>query len=162
MNKKYQYRAPWDFLLIIITSAVVVLLVGVNVITASITGIPTIIAIAVVLGCAAFGVYGYSIQDGKIKILRLGWSKDIPINDIKSINYMPNAMLGSIRTFGNGGVFGYIGHFRNGILGNYQAYVTHRIMTVVIRTKDNKHYVISPDDPEQFVSSMGEFISNES
>lgn len=160
MNQKYQYRAPWDILMSIITIAVIVLLVGLNIITGSISGTPTVIAIAAVLGCAAFGVFGYSIQDRKIKVLRLGWSKDISISDIQSVNFVPNAMMGSIRTFGNGGVFGYIGHFRNGILGNYQAYVTHRRKTVVIRTTENKHIVISPDDPEQFVSTLNKYLTS--
>lgn len=108
--------------------------------------------------CASFGVFGYSIQSEVLRIHRLGWSKNIPISDIISVEYKPNIMSGSLRTFGIGGVFGYIGHFKNRDLSNYKAYVTHREKTVVIQTKDNDQIVISPDNPELFVISMQEII----
>jgi len=65
------------------------------------------------LGSAAFGVYGYSIQDGKLKILRLGWSKDIKLSEINTIEEKPNAMLGSFRRFGVGNLFKILGSLEN-------------------------------------------------
>ena len=158
MEKRKQFRAPWDFLLIIVTTLIVVLLLGMNYLYSSHSVIPTVITWGIILSCAAFGVYGYSIQNGKLRILRLGWSKDIPLSEIKSVEFKPNALMGSLRIAGIGGVFGYIGHFKNRILGNYKAYATHRRKTVVIHTSRNEQIVITPDDPEQFVQVLQEEV----
>lgn len=146
-----RFKAPWDWLLNTLTGGISTMLLVLNYFVPN--TIPTIITWSIILGCAAFGVYGYSIQDGKLKVLRMGWSKDILINEIQSIEYKPLAMMGSIRTWGIGGMFGYIGYFRNSILNNYTAYVTHRDKTVLIKIK-NEQIVISPDDPETFVQSL--------
>ena len=70
--------------------------------------------------------------------------------------------MGSIRLFGIGGVFGYIGNFKNSILGNYKAYVTHRKKTVLIVTKESQKILISPDDPVEFIHSLRSAIEQES
>lgn len=146
-----RYKAPWDWLLITLTGGICTMLLILNYFVPN--TIPTIITWSIILGCAAFGVYGYSIQDGKLKVLRLGWSKDIPLSNIKSAEVKPLAMMGSVQTWGIGGMFGYIGYFRNSILNNYTAYVTHRDKTVLIEI-ENEQIVISPDDPEVFVQSL--------
>lgn len=145
-----------------LTTLIVGLLLGLNYLFSSQSVIPTIISWSIILTCAAFGVYGYSIQNGMLIILRLGWSKDILLSDIKSIAYKPNAMMGSLRIWGIGGVFGYIGHFKNRILNHYTAYATHRRKTVVIETKKKGQIVISPDNPEEFVQSLKGAIGDNS
>jgi hypothetical protein len=163
MNEiRKQFRAPWDILLIIMTILFVGLLLGLNYLYPSESIIPIIIGWSIILICAAFGVYGYSIQNGMLRILRLGWSKDILLSDIKSVEYKPNAMMGSLRTWGIGGVFGYIGYFKNRILSNYKAYATHSRKTVVISTKKNDQIVITPDDPELFVQALLDEIDSSS
>ena len=154
MEMRKQFRAPWDLLLIIMTTFIVGLLLGLNYLYPSQSIIPTIISWSIILFCAAFGIYGFSIQNGMLRILRWGWSKDISLSDIKSVEYKPNAMMGSLRTWGIGGVFGYIGHFKNRVLGNYKAYATHRRKTVVILTNNNEQIIITPDDPELFVQAL--------
>jgi hypothetical protein len=59
-------------------------------------------------------------------------------------------------------VFGYIGNFKNSILNHYKAYVTHRKKTVLIVTKDDQQILISPDDPEEFISSIKAVMDQES
>lgn len=156
-NIRTQFRAPWDYLLIIITSIIVIGLLALNYFFNQ-SLIPTIITWVIILGTATYGVYGYSIQDNSLRILRLGWSKDIQLSEIKTIEYKPNAMMGSLRTWGIGGVFGYIGYFKNKILNNYKAYATHRRKTVVITTKSNEQIVVTPDNPEVFVASLEECV----
>ena len=101
-----------------------------------------------------FGVYGYSLQPQELRIIRLGWSKDIPYNDIVDIEYSPDAMMGSLRKFGIGGFFSYYGMFKNRVLGDYKAYATHRKNTVVITIKSGKKIVVTPSDPERFVEEL--------
>jgi len=150
-----QFRAPWDLKLIVITSGVIILFGGLNYAMPNLWS--ALLLWSIVLGSAAFGVYGYSIQEGKLKILRLGWSKDINLSDIDKVEEKPNAMLGSLRSFGIGGLFGYIGHFSNSILGRYKAYATHTKQTVVIYV-NKEQIVISPDDPKEFVTTLREAI----
>lgn len=155
MTKRQQFRAPWDFKLLAITSGVIIIFGGLNYTVPSLWS--TILLWSIVLGSAASGIYGYSIQDGKLKILRLGWSKNIKLSEIIKVEVKPNAMLGSFRRFGIGGLFGYIGYFSNSILGRYKAYATHTKQTVVIYVK-NEQIVISPDNPKEFVASLKEAI----
>ena len=145
------FKAPWDWLLILMTSGITVLLLGLDYYSSGI--ISTLITWSVIIGALIFGIFGYHIQDGQLKILRLGWSKNMDLAKIKNVEYKPHAMTGSVRTFGIGGLFGYVGYFRNSILKNYKAYVTHRDKTVVLTTEEEE-IVISPDDPEVFVASL--------
>lgn len=145
------FKAPWDWLLIVMTSGVILLLLGLNYYTPG--TIYTLITWSIILGALGFGIFGYHIEDGQFKILRLGWSKDIDLSDITNVVYRPRAMTGSVRTFGIGGMFGYVGYFRNTILKSYKAYVTHRDKTVVLTTKEGE-IVVSPDDPHAFVASI--------
>lgn len=148
---RHQFKAPWDFKLIMMTSLILLILIGPLFMKpgASISLLLT----AIILICAAYGVYGYSIQDNKLKIIRLGWSKDIELSTIKNVEAKPHAMMGSLRTWGIGGLFGYIGYFKNSILGNYKAYATHTEKAVLIETADQK-YIVTPDDPAEFIKSL--------
>lgn len=159
-HNRTRFKSPWDSLLIAMTTGIIVLLVGV----AFFTGILWVILLnlGIVSICAAYGVYGYSIQDGELQIVRLGWSINIPLSSIRRVESKPITMMGSIRTFGIGGVFGYIGQFKNSILNNYTAYVTHRKKTVLIVTDDDQKILISPDDPNEFINSLKSYIRKES
>jgi transcriptional regulator with XRE-family HTH domain len=97
----------------------------------------------------AFSVSGYSVLDGRLLVHRLGWSKRYPLAALTGITINPRATMGSIRLFGSGGLFGYIGFFRNDILGRYRSYVTDPARSVVLRF-EGICIVISPDDPELF------------
>lgn len=145
------FKAPWDWLLILMTSGVTLLLLGLDYYSSGI--IPTLVTWTIILGALGFGIFGYHIEDEHLKILRLGWSKDINLSEINGVEFKPHAMTGSVRTFGIGGLFGYVGYFRNSILKSYKAYVTHREKTVVLTTEEGE-IVISPDDPEAFVASI--------
>ena len=148
---KKQFRSSWDFLLIGMTFLISAVLIAL----AFIGGIFSVIMAIVFISLGAFfGVYGYSLQPQELRIIRLGWSKDIPYNDIVDIEYSPDAMMGSLRKFGIGGFFSYYGMFKNRVLGDYKAYATHRKKTVVITIKSGKKIVVTPSDPERFVEEL--------
>ena len=152
------FKAPWDLKLIIITSVLILILLGSLFVEPS--TLHTVIILAIILGCATLGVYGYSIQEEKLKILRMGWAKEIEIEDITNVNITPHAMMGSIRTFGIGGLFGYIGYYKNSILGSYKAYATNSDNTVLIETNNNGKLVVTPDDPAEFIKSLNNKLNN--
>ena len=61
---------------------------------------------------------------------------------------------GSIRTFGVGGLFGYWGRFANSKIGVMTWYATRRDNAVLITKFNNKKIVLTPDEPELFVSTI--------
>ncbi len=148
---KKQFRSSWDFLLITMTfliSAALIVLAFIGDVFS------VIIAIVFISLGAFFGVYGYSLRSKELRIIRLGWSKDILYNDIVDIEYSPDAMMGSLRKFGIGGFFSYYGLFKNRVIGNYKAFATHRKNTVVITTKSGKKIVVTPSEPVRFVEEL--------
>ena len=59
-------------------------------------------------------------------------------------------MRGSVRVFGNGGLFSITGRFWNRKLGWYRAYATDPSRAVVLRYP-KRTVVITPHDPQHFI-----------
>ena len=75
--------------------------------------------------------------------------------DIKSIRMPePDEMKGVLRTFGNGGLFGYTGKYWNKKMGSMSWYCTQRRNYIIIDMQNNKRIVITPDDPEGFMKDL--------
>lgn len=144
------YRARWSSLLKGISFAISVLLLTM---TAIVPFPGPIFLIALVVGTGAFAVFGYTIQDDEILIHRTGWSYRLDVSRLVRARAEPHATLGSIRMFGNGGMFSFTGMFRNHVLGSYRAWMTNSEDTVVLEFED-RTVVISPDDPVAFVDEL--------
>ena len=76
----------------------------------------------------------------------------IPFDDINTIEENPKIGL-NIRTMGVGGLFGHFGYFN----GNDVWYVTNIHNKVKIETKTGKVYMISPENPEEFIKIVKNF-----
>lgn len=108
----------------------------------------------VVVGVAAlFMVRGYTIERDSILVHRLLWVTRLSRTGLKSATHDPALISGGIRIFGNGGFFSFTGLFRNKQLGTYRAYMTDPARAVVLRYGD-RVVVLSPGDPERFVSAV--------
>ena len=97
----------------------------------------------------------YRITDNLLVIHRP--ISDIKINliDIKSVELLDKKRLkGTIRTFGVGGLFGYWGKFTNSQIGTMTWYATRRDHAILITTTSNKKILLTPDDPNLFVSMI--------
>lgn len=148
------YGAPWDKTLKIMTTVVCIILIVISILIPGWYGfLPTLLIVA----CLFLGVQGYSIRDGQILIHRLGWSTRYPLSELTEATVNPQAMVGSIRTFGIGGLFGYIGYFRNTILGKYLAFVTDSKKCLVLGFGE-KRVVISPDAPEEMRAAIEQVL----
>jgi len=144
------FRAPWGIKLKLITAALLALFVFVS----ATTGPPvTWLLLAAVVCAAIFMVRGYSIVDDKLFVHRLGWSTTFDLAELKAAEFSPGATMGSIRVFGVGGLFGFIGRFRNTMLGPYRAYATDSDHTVVLEFERFK-VVVTPDNPIDFVATL--------
>lgn len=99
-----------------------------------------------------FVVRGYELAPGELRVQRLLWSTRVALAGLKEVRADPEAMTGSLRLFGNGGLFSFTGLFRSRTLGRYRAFVTDPKRAVVL-TLARRVVVISPEDPEGFVAS---------
>ena len=151
------YRAPWSKLLITITSAVSLLCIGMA--TGFLISQPgllpwgTVIPLVIVVGGALFTIRGYTLTPDALLVHRLFWNTHIPLQDLQSAQVDSHAMDGSIRTFGNGGLFSFSGRYRNKTLGSYRAFVTDMNNTVVLKFPE-RTVVVSPESPEAFVRDV--------
>jgi hypothetical protein len=156
------YRATWSPLLRIVSVAVSLLCVGVaiqerhalsSVDFRSMDFWFGLLPLALLMGTALCTVRGYSLTPDAILIHRLCWKTKLPRQGLESAEYQPGILRRSLRTFGNGGLFSFTGWFHNHTLGTYRAYATDIHRTVVLRLSE-KTIVLTPDDPERFVSEL--------
>jgi hypothetical protein len=112
-----------------------------------------LLPLALLVGTALCTVCGYSITPDAILIHRLCWKTKLSRQGLESAEYQPGILRRSIRTFGNGGLFSFTGWYYNRTLGCYRAYATDIHRTVVLRLR-GKIIVLTPDEPERFVSEL--------
>jgi hypothetical protein len=160
------FRAPWSKSLIVASTFATLVCLGVSY---ALWTLPlrggsaeslrfwlVLLPLAVILICALFTVRGYSISNRELEIRRLLWTTRLSLHGLQGAYFDPNATHRSIRTFGNGGFFSFSGHFRNKELGSYRAFMTDRRRAVVLRFPSSV-IVISPDRPENFVSTISQY-----
>jgi hypothetical protein len=162
MKNEIRFDAPRAAVVKILTVGVIVLLANMSI--SSFVALPNgphvfgklaiIITPLMIVACVVpFMVRGYVLRDDELLIERLGWSNHVPLNSIVSAVAQPDAVRGSVRLFGSGGLFGFFGWFRNGRLGVYRAYGTDPKRCVIVKLT-NRIIVVTPDDPTQFVCEL--------
>ena len=165
MNSTTHFSAPWCLTVKIITVLSLVLLLG-----AAAYGFwffpssapvllrltVTLLPLAIVLGTLPFVILGYDLAPGELRVARLGWQNRFTLADVTSVEINPEALRGSLRLCGSGGLFGFFGWFRNKTLGVYRAYGTDPKRAVVIKL-NQRTIVLTPDQPERFVEELNYF-----
>jgi hypothetical protein len=147
---RQHFFAPWSPRLKLMTVA----LLAVCLVAAyAAKGWGSLVILAIVLVAATFAIRGYSVIDGRLLIHRLGWSTKFDLSRLTSVEVSPGATMGSIRAMGIGGLFGFVGYYRNEILGTYKAYATNELNTVVLDF-GGKKIVVTPDKPEAFLQAV--------
>lgn len=158
MAADIEFRAPWSTQLRTATvlSVVMLLIVLAAMVAAGRQMQPlargALIALPLLLiaGTAACTVRGYVLTEHAILVRRLGWTTRLPLAGIESITGDAQAMSGSIRLAGNGGLFSFSGEFWNRKLRRYRALATDPSRAVVLRYP-RRTIVITPHDPQQFI-----------
>lgn len=95
-------------------------------------------------------VRGYTLTEDAITVRRGMWNTRLPLTGLRSVTGDVDAMGGSVRVFGNGGLFSITGRYWNRRLGWYRAFATDRSRAVVLRYAD-RTTVITPHDPQHFI-----------
>lgn len=163
MSDQTTFCAPWGTTLKSTTLLSVVILIGILVIGISagtrdsaawILGMVAMpLSILVIAAC--FAIRGYVLSRETLLVLRPGWNSKLPLADLISIEVDPEAMKGSIRTFGNGGMFCFAGIFKNRKLGTYRAFATDPKRAVILKFP-NRTVVVTPDSPKDFAARIKE------
>jgi len=154
-----EFAAPWSRSLRSATVASVALLIALTITglflgprqslvwRAALVGVP----LAVLLGTAPFAVRGYFLTERHIEVRRLGWRSALPLAGLISVTGVPEGLRGSVRIFGNGGLFGITGWFWNRRIGRFRAYATDPERAVLLRYADGKKLVVTPHDVQHFI-----------
>jgi hypothetical protein len=147
-----RFRATWDNLVKAVTAGIFLLFSSLCYFAPSL--ITILISVAIVGGSALFIIRKYEISDRKLIIHRPFWETTYDLQNLQDVHLNRRAMRNSWRMFGIGGLFGYIGSFRNSELGNYRAYATNRYNCVVLTFQNQSTVVVTPDAPANFAEAI--------
>lgn len=160
-NYPTSFGAPWGVLLRCMTALTAVVLTGIPLLglftgpRGDVVWVLSMIVmpLSILSGGALFVIRRYELTADALLIRRAGWSSRVDLSRLVSAEVDPDAMVKSIRTFGNGGLFCFSGLFYNKALGSYRAFATDLKRSVVLRFSD-RVVVVTPDDPAAFVASL--------
>ncbi|HXP51834.1 MAG TPA: PH domain-containing protein [Bacteroidia bacterium] len=95
-------------------------------------------------------IKGYRVTTDKLIIQRPfeQFNVETPLADIKEVRLLNDSeMIHTERPFGNDGLFGYTGNYRNPKLGDFKKYATSRKNLLLVTLKGNgEKYIITPDN----------------
>ena len=109
------------------------------------------VPLVVLLAPLPFVVRGYVLTETSIEVRRLGWSTVLPLEGLVAVSGEPEGLRGSVRVFGNGGLFVISGRFWNRKIGRFRAYATDPSRAVLLRYQDGKNVVVTPNDVQHFI-----------
>lgn len=117
----------------------------------------TVVFVLTIVICAGYTPVRLKANSEKITVTRLFKPIEIPICGIKEMKRIGKSDISdSIRTFGSGGLFGYLGRFKCTALGRYTMYATNLNNLVLIRT-DTKTYVFSCSRPDELILHFNKY-----
>jgi len=154
-----EFSAPWSRSLRLVTTSSAVLLLGLALAGLSLGPRQSLIwrmamvgaPLVVLVGALLFMVRGYVLTESRIEVRRLGWSTVLPLAGLAAVNGEPQGLRGSLRLFGNGGLFAICGWFWNRRIGRFRAYATDPERAVLLRYRDGKKVVVTPHDVQHFI-----------
>ena len=153
-----EFRAPWSRSLKTVSRIAVLILLGTA--AAGILLIPARMPLlrvlmaglpaAVLLSALLSMVSGYTLTATALEVRRPLWTTMFALSDLVSVAGDAEALQGSLRLFGNSGLFSFSGIFWNRRLGLFHAYGTDPGRAVVLKFR-KRTIVITPDDTQRFI-----------
>jgi hypothetical protein len=95
-------------------------------------------------------VSGYTLTATQLEVERPLWNTVFPLARLLSVAGDHEVFKGSVRVFGNGGIFSFTGLFWKRGLGFYRAFATDPGRAVVLKFR-KRIIVVTPDDPQHFI-----------
>jgi hypothetical protein len=153
-----EFSAPWGRSVRVVTAVTVVVLIAVT-LGGLLTGprqllvwrLATALPLLLLLGVLPFMVRGYALTERHIEVRRLGWNTALPLAGLVAVTGEPEGIRGSLRLFGNGGLFGITGWFWNRRIGRFRALATDPERVVLLRYRDGTKVVVTPHDVQHFI-----------
>jgi hypothetical protein len=147
--------AKWGPMLIASSLISTLLMVGVAVITSRNPLVGPFIPILVLTPLAAlfFIVRSFRVSPTGIHVQRLVWSTFLPLQNPVEFSIRTSLPAGSIRAFGNGGMFSFTGYFWSQRLGRFRVFATDFKRSVLIKS-GGATFLLTPDDPVQLVQEL--------
>src|SRR5947208_16339380 len=99
----------------------------------------------------SFWVRSYVLTTSTIEVRRRGCRSPPPLARLVAMTGEPEGLSGSVRLFGNGGLFGISGWFWNRRIGRFRAYATDPGRVVLLRYRDGSQVVVTPHDVQHFI-----------
>ncbi len=162
----YRYEAKLDNLAKMLT--VVIFAVMVFPISTMIIGMQKgywelliiIVVLAVLLGlCLWYRPKFYTLDAEGLHIHRQGGAVDIPLSTITEVKFIEKKELGfGMRMIGVGGFFGYYGNFKYKTIGPATLYATDMDKIVIVKTKEGKTILITPEDLPDFLAKIHQMM----
>jgi hypothetical protein len=163
MTSEFEFGAPWSASLKAVSATAVLLAGGGMPLAAALAEhsqrgvigarVAALLAAATLVVGALFVVRGYGLWARELHVHRLFWDTVVPLERVRAVYADPEAMGGSLRLFGNGGLFSITGLYRNARLGDYRVYGTDPARAVVLEVAGGT-LVVTPDDPHRFVVQL--------
>ena len=162
--------APWPTGLKITSAVGTVLILGAGIGAYRAIPVPTgfthqfglavaMILPALLVGSLLFMVTGYAVEGTELYVRRLLWSTRISLQGLNRIWIEPAVCKGSIRVFGNGGLFSFTGLFYNKRLGRFRLFATDISRSVVL-VLPARVVVITPAEPKAFIELVRQSFPN--
>ena len=161
MDEGYYFAAPWGKLLKGMTAVSTIILVGVAALglffgprhNVFYLLIMLVVPLGIWIGGCFFMICGFVLTADSLVVLRPGWQTRLSLQQFIGAEVDPTAMKGSIRLFGNGGLFCFSGLFKNRKLGKYRAFATDFKHSVVLRFSQ-RTVVVTPGNPAAFAARI--------
>jgi hypothetical protein len=118
----------------------------------------TVFILAFTLTLALFTItYAYVpkeiiLENDRLVIKRVIGKVDIPYKQIREVSYLEKLKSKIIRLFGSGGLYGWFGIFYVSGIGKVHMYA--RRMSNFVLIKADKNYLLSPENPKEFVKNL--------
>ncbi len=108
---------------------------------------------AILVFSLLFAVTGYAVDSNDLYIQRPLWRTRLPLDGLSRFWLEPAACKGSMRIFGNGGLFSFTGLYRSPKLGRYRLFATDFARSVVL-VLPTRVVVVTPAMPRAFVDHL--------
>lgn len=112
-----------------------------------------LIPMTILAGAVIFLVKGYTVNVGELAVERLLSVTPVSLNGLRRVWSEPRACGGSLRIFGNGGLFAFTGWFYNKKLGRFRLFATDFSRAVVLQFP-HRVVVVTPADPQAFITYL--------
>ena len=100
-----------------------------------------------------FIVTGFAVDGRTLYVRRMLWSTRFDLAGLRQIGREPDAIKGSVRIFGNAGLYSFSGIYRSKKLGRYRLFATDPARSVAMICSAGT-VVVTPADPDAFIGRV--------